>query len=1043
MVAEKLMYFYTSNLERVKKNLFFRKLFLFVVQINICVHCLNAQPLSFRHLDVNDGLATNVAALVCFDRNGSLWFSTGEAINLYDGNNITQFHWKNNPFIPQSECSFLSVDSYNRVWASYGGDLIMIDEKRRAQRYYLADSLKELKISNCFEIVGLGMVAFTNKGCYYTNDIDKNWTRFLWMDSVISKRPAGYVNRFDSSTIFLRKGTKLFLANLKTRSILFSIDIPEAANACRISDDEILLGLSYKWLLYRISLSQKKIVRTYSGNTDQSGKPIMAELLTIQQAANNKVYIATRYSGLVEFNPSNDSFFVHRYDFYSKQSISTDNLRYLATNRDGYLVVTSRAGLNITNVFQPSFTSIEYFKEPGGRIIDDGVVSILQDKTKKLWVMTQNELFTWRIGDEYVKPLLKLKDIPAIEIFVAPGLPDLDPFGRIWVSYMGYGIIIFDEQGNIVKELREGNESKPGNLPDDVVRVIRQLKNGKMMMGTTNGVFIMDPLTYKIDSVGWRPLIEAMLRKRIVDILEDGKHIWLTTSPAGAVYKYDTTTGKIDIYSTREGVVSLRNYLLARDKMGNVYASSFNGVSVISPGGKLKRIDEKTGLTDLRVEAIVTDDSGYVWMTNTSSLIRYNPVHNQFDYFNEQHGINKTGFQITPVCKTESGELIFGLNRGIVIVDPNQVKARQLPVRFSIYRTNIDNSIEFCSGSSAINLPYSNGKVSFSYLHSDLISGNRLFYRYKMEGIDTAWSTPTKNHLIAYNLRPGNYKFQMQASYNETNWINFPETVRINVAAPFWQQWWFYALIGIIAVSVTTVVYKYIQSSKTQKRKLEQLNRMMNESRLMAIRSQMNPHFIFNSLNAIQESIVMQDFDTAYQYLSKFSKLLRQVLNNSEKDFIPLKDEIEVNQLYLELESLRFKRSFNYSLSVEDNIDPETIRFPSLLLQPFIENAIWHGLMHKQGEKKLDISFFLENNHLECVIEDNGIGREKSAEIKKNKLGSQYFESKGTKLSGQRIHLLNETGHAKASIRIDDLKNERGEAKGTKVTLKLPLDYKP
>jgi Putative regulator of cell autolysis len=112
-----------------------------------------------------------------------------------------------------------------------------------------------------------------------------------------------------------------------------------------------------------------------------------------------------------------------------------------------------------------------------------------------------------------------------------------------------------------------------------------------------------------------------------------------------------------------------------------------------------------------------------------------------------------------------------------------------------------------------------------------------------------------------------------------------------------------------------------------------------------------------------------------------------------------------------------------------------------LLLQPFIENAIWHGLMHKQGEKKLDISFCLQNNHLECTIEDNGIGRERSAEIKRNKLGSQYFESKGTQLSGQRIQLLNETGHTRASIQIDDLKKDNGESEGTRVILKLPLDY--
>jgi len=318
---------------------------------------------------------------------------------------------------------------------------------------------------------------------------------------------------------------------------------------------------------------------------------------------------------------------------------------------------------------------------------------------------------------------------------------------------------------------------------------------------------------------------------------------------------------------------------------------------------------------------------------------------------------------------------------------------------------------------------------------------DRIFYRYKMEGLDTSWSSPTRNHLIAYNLRPGSYNFHMQASINETGWIELPASVNIKVKAPFWQQWWFSFLIGLLTVGTTIIIYKSVQSSKKQKQKLDELNRLMNESRLMAIRAQMNPHFIFNSLNAIQESIVMQDFDTAYQYLSKFSKLLRQVLNNSEKNFITLKDEIEVNQLYMELESLRFKKSFSHTVTVSENMDTETIRFPSLLLQPFIENAIWHGLMHKQGEKKLNITFSLQNNHLVCIIEDNGIGRDRSAEIKKKKLGAQLFESKGTKLSGQRIHLLNETGHTKANIRIEDLKNENGNALGTKVILDIPLDY--
>ncbi|HET6721721.1 MAG TPA: histidine kinase [Chitinophagaceae bacterium] len=1024
----------------MKKYPIFRKLFLFVIQINSCIYFLNAQQLAFRRLNVSDGLTSNVVAQAAFDRNGSLWFSTGEAINLYDGNNITQYHWRNYPFFPQSEVGFFSLDSYNRVWICYLRHLILIDETRKPQPYYLGDSLKNLGVSHCFEISGLGMVALTNKGTYYTSDITKTWDRFLWLDSLVNDKPVLFIKKFDSSTVIFKKGDKLLLANLKTKKLLLDISINGNVEACRINNDEILMGVEYKWEFFRISVSQKKIIKTYSNSVDQWRKPIKAELFEMALAANNKIYMTTRFSGLMQFDPEQESFFVNNHDFYSQHSLSSDNLRYLATDENGYLAVTSRAGVNIANVFQTSFTSVEYFREPNGNIIDEPVIAVIQDNKRKFWIQTQTQLFTWKREDNFVKPLLRLKDITAPGLPVFPGIPVFDQFERLWVPYAGYGIMIFDNDGKVIRELKN-DKGSTGYIPNDAVRVIRRAGNNKMLVGSTNGIFIVDAVTFLADSIMWKVLQDGMRGKRVVDIMQDENIIWITTSPGGAIHKYDVNTNKLDIYTTAQGIASHRNYLLVKARDGNVYVSSYDGVTIFSPDGQLKRIDEQSGLADLRVEAIATDDSGYVWMTNTTTLIRYDPVRNRFDYFNEQHGINKTGFQITPACKTSTGELIFALNRGIAIVDPRRVNAWQQPVRFSIYRVNTNNTIEIFSSSSTLDLPYNNAKINFSYLNSDLISSGRFFYRYKMDGIDTAWSSPTRNHLIAYNLRPGNYRFQMQASYNETNWIDFPNAVSISVAAPFWQQWWFYALIGLMAVSVTTIVYKFIQSAKTQKKKLEELNRLMNESRLMAIRSQMNPHFIFNSLNAIQESIVMQDFDTAYQYLSKFSKLLRQVLNNSEKNFIPLKDEIEVNQLYLELESLRFKRSFSYSLSIGENIDTETVRFPSLLLQPFIENAIWHGLMHKQGDKKLDISFCLQNNHLECIIEDNGIGRERSAEIKRNKLGAQYFESKGTQLSGQRIQLLNETGHTTASIQIDDLKKNTGESEGTRVTLKLPLDY--
>ena len=1026
----------------MKRAAIIKKLIFFFSLLCLLNFFLTAQELSFRHLDANDGLPSNNVSITEFDNNGSLWFSTGEAINLFDGNSITSFYWKSYPVFPPREHSFFSIDSKNRVWLGYGAFLVLIDEKRQPRRYTIADSIKDLSISYVFEVSGLGMVATTNKGTFYTKDINKNWERFPWFDGLISNQSIYLVNQFDSTTYIFKLKDKLLVVDFSNKKILLDMIIPGALEGCRLNKDEILVGVRNNWVLHKISLSQKKIIKTYSDYHDQAGNPIMAKLQSIALAANDKIYIATQFRGLIEFDLQQEKFYVHTHDAMSDQSISTDNLRYLATNNDGYLAVSSRAGINIANVLQTSITSKENFKELNGNIIDEGAIGIVEDRWGKLWITTQSKLFTWDRKSNVAKTIFNVKDFSADAASgILPGIPEVDNDGKIWIPYNGFGILVYSDDGKIIKVLKRDNIFSEAQQKIATTRVLRKNKDGRLFAGSERGVFIIDPKNYSIDTITLKPLLDQMDAKRVVDIMPENNIVWVTTSPFGCIWKYDLATKSIRKYAEKDGVPSPRNYMLAKDSDGNVYAGNYSGISVIDKDGKLSTINESTGLTDHRVESIINDDRGYLWIANTNVLIRYDPSTKKFDYFNEQNGVTKSGFAAVSALHSTNRELIFGTNQGILVVHPDLVKYNPQPTRFTIYKVNTDNSMEQCRKDEKFILPYSNAKISFTYINSDLITGDRIFYRYKMEGLDTNWSAPTRNHLIAYNLRPGGYTFRMQASFNETGWVELADSVQIKVKAPFWQQWWFYVLIGLLAVGTTMAVYRSVQASKEQKRKLDELNRLMNESRLMAIRAQMNPHFIFNSLNAIQECIVMQDFDAAYQYLSKFSKLLRQVLNNSEKNFVPLKDEIEVNELYLELESLRFKKSFNFSMTVDERIDAETIKFPSLMLQPFIENAIWHGLMHKQGEKKLDISFLMVNQHLECVIEDNGIGREKSAEIKKNKLGAQYFESKGTQLSSQRIKLLNDTGYTGAAIEIDDLK-ENGMAKGTRVTLKIPLDNK-
>ncbi|MFT4032028.1 MAG: histidine kinase [Siphonobacter sp.] len=216
----------------------------------------------------------------------------------------------------------------------------------------------------------------------------------------------------------------------------------------------------------------------------------------------------------------------------------------------------------------------------------------------------------------------------------------------------------------------------------------------------------------------------------------------------------------------------------------------------------------------------------------------------------------------------------------------------------------------------------------------------------------------------------------------------------------------------------------------------QEANRLMSNLRMRALRAQMNPHFLFNALNAIQECILTQQTDVAARYLAKFSKLVRLILDNSEKSTIPLSAEVESLKLYLDVESLRFTQAFWYEIEVNTHIDPALISIPPMLVQPYVENAIWHGLLHKEGERLLKIVFRSDDDYLYITVEDNGIGRNHANQIR-NPL-KQEHTSKGMKLTDERLQAYSEREGDIASAEIDDLFAPDGTSRGTRVRLILP-----
>jgi hypothetical protein len=322
-------------------------------------------------------------------------------------------------------------------------------------------------------------------------------------------------------------------------------------------------------------------------------------------------------------------------------------------------------------------------------------------------------------------------------------------------------------------------------------------------------------------------------------------------------------------------------------------------------------------------------------------------------------------------------------------------------------------------------------KIQFTLSSPTLRNRDNIRYYYKLQGYDKEWILHDyDDNEVLYNaLAAGDYVFLVKAE----NQGVFSETLSYSfvIATPFYLRWWFIA--ANIALFLLLVWLVYRRQLAIQRKKAEQLNEL-NASRLTAIQSQMNPHFIFNSLNSIQDLVLKGDVENSYSYITKFSNLVRRTLSYSEKDFIDFDEEIKLIELYLSLEKLRFKKELDYTLETNEIDD---IQVPPMLVQPFIENALVHGLLHKEGAKKLSISFEMENeDSLICTIIDNGIGRERARAIKQRQ-GSTH-ESFAVKAIERRFEILKNHFNGNLGFEYEDL-YENGEALGTKVKLRIPV----
>ena len=327
-------------------------------------------------------------------------------------------------------------------------------------------------------------------------------------------------------------------------------------------------------------------------------------------------------------------------------------------------------------------------------------------------------------------------------------------------------------------------------------------------------------------------------------------------------------------------------------------------------------------------------------------------------------------------------------------------------------------------------IPYSHNQLSFHYTGISFRHPKELVYKYRLNGLSTTF-TETKARQITYSaLGSGDYELEVYAGHNG-QWSKYPIRIPFSIKPPFWFQTWFIALVSIIITLILFMIYKLRERHyQNQIAKEKELFELKSE----ALKVQINPHFMFNSLNSIQKFIFEDNKTGAAIYLAQFGDLLRAVLEHGGETLVSIEEEVELLDLYLQLEKLRFKERLSYQFVIDEAIETSATEMPPLLLQPFIENALLHGILPKKEGGKITISILKQNDQLCCRIDDNGVGRNNPKYPQKKK----GHNSKGVSISKKRMEHLANAYNSDCSINIIDKTDEIGEPSGTTVQLLFP-----
>ncbi|MBN2612034.1 MAG: histidine kinase [Bacteroidales bacterium] len=988
---------------------------------------LSAQKFNFKNFSVGEGLTQSEIYAICEDKDGHLWLGTnGGGVIRYDGFRFKGYREEEG--LKSNFVTALSIDHMENLWVGTDAGLCKFN--------------------------GTGFVYIDDESGPRNSKITallKDFENNLWIGTADSG-----IYKYDG-TCFRQPG--------------ISAHLPAKQVNCLFEDSRrnIWIGTSRGAVKYA---NQNTIV--YSRN---EGLP--SNLVNdIAEDDHGSLWFATSNSGV---SCLKDSVFINynQYDGLGSNTVFT-----VYNDRAGSIWFGTSNGVT-------RFDGL-LFRTFGERygLANNVVVSIHKDFTNNMWFGTSggglsrldNERFVHYLGesDRMGKSVYSVIQSPNGNMIFGTSSGGITIFNgrnyRLLNRYNGFTsskvrVLHFSSDSSLwigtgdegaFKYNRQGFRHYPANkgLVSNAITAITSDTAGNIWFASPDsGICILDKKNSEFHKI---KNIKGIAGNTVYSLAPDlTGNIWAGYSNGSLVkLSYvcnDSLPG--EIYFSEVGLGTVKNSIrtVITDCMNNVIAGTAGGGLYIYNGSKFVQITRKDGLSSDNIYLLIFDSNKNLWAGSEMGLDRIT-FGEDFTVAELKHyGINE-GFKSVEVyrnscCMDKEGNLWFGTVNGATIYNP----AEDIPVNIlprlsltgiKLFFDDIKNTpyADTLTGLYQLplhlELPHNKNSLTFEFTGIYHRNPGAVRYKIMLEGSDNNWSPPTNRQEVTYaGLMPGDYTFKVIACNEDGRWTVQPVTFSFTILAPFWQAWWFRVLVILVFLLIFwLIVYSRIRKiklkNKIENEKLE-MEKNIIELEQEAARLQMNPHFIFNSLNSIQGFISTSDTSQAKHYLAKFARLMRMVLENSREELIPLENEVEILENYLRLEKLNANDRFDYTIKIDDEINSDQVEIPPMMIQPFVENAIIHGLRKKEEKGLVEISFRRAGRWLMVEIKDNGIGR---AQSQINKPSAGKHKSTGMSVTAKRLEQLEKQSGSKTGIQITDLTDDNGAARGTAVELTIPVE---